>query len=561
MHGPCRLPYSLVEKSCSASSLNSISKNQEKILDKGYLLSTRDLCGLDYLPELIDSGVTCFKIEGRLKNPEYVATVTRIYRKYIDMALSGNKYIVDENDKMDLIQVFNRGGFSTGHLDNNPNQNLIFKENPSNIGICIGTVEKYNQNKGHIKLELKSDLAIGDTISFEKEPSKYTISELMSGNTNYTTSYIGNKVTIGRMKGNISAGDKVYKMASKNLTNMAKQSYESSENKKILVNCIVTIKKNSPIRMQIICTNNRHSSDNYHNIKVDVTSNVIATKATNSPLTIERVKKQISKTNNTPFSFENITVNLDNNIYIPSITSSLNELRRTALEMLEAKVIAKKNRTIKFALKPSRHASVSKILEHPKIALSLRVLSKNLDYTKLDKEKIDKIYLPLKYFIDKEYSSTIQYLSENYNLYIYMPTIIKANYRNIILNSLEDILKKYHIKGFIISNIADFKILEKYRKNYDFVGNYSLNVFNSFSLKEYQKLGLKRVSLSRELNKDGLQELLANSNIEGELIVYGNLPIMAMNYCLLGKTNKCYPNCGVNCLKKNHYYLRDRLRI
>jgi len=142
-----------------------------------------------------------------------------------------------------------------------------------------------------------------------------------------------------------------------------------------------------------------------------------------------------------------------------------------------------------------------------------------------------------------------------------MPTIIKANYRNIILNSLEGIIKKSHIKGFVISNVADFKILEKYKHDFDFVGNYSLNVFNDHTLKEYQNLGLNRITLSRELNQESLQELLVKTNHQAELIVYGNLPVMAMNYCLLGKTNKCYPNCGINCQKNKSYYLKDRLRI
>lgn len=155
-------------------------------MDKGYLLSPRDLCGLEYLPDLIHAGVSCFKIEGRLKSPEYVATVTRIYRKYIDKVLQNQKYIIEEKDKKDLMQVFNRGGFSKGHLDNLPNQKLIFKEKPNNMGIDIGTVENYNANKGHIKLQLKDTLSLGDTISFEKESSKYTVSELMSNNINYT---------------------------------------------------------------------------------------------------------------------------------------------------------------------------------------------------------------------------------------------------------------------------------------------------------------------------------------------------------------------------------------
>ena len=92
---PCRLPYELIEE-------NSTNKKQ-KVIDKGYLISPRDLCSLDYIPQLINAGVKCFKIEGRLKSPEYVATVTRIYRKYIDMVLNEENYVIDENDKFLMV--------------------------------------------------------------------------------------------------------------------------------------------------------------------------------------------------------------------------------------------------------------------------------------------------------------------------------------------------------------------------------------------------------------------------------------------------------------------------
>ena len=87
--GPCRLPYELIENN--------------KSIDSGYLLSPRDLCSLEHIPDFINSGVDCLKIEGRMKAPEYVATVTRIYRKYIDLALSNQPYIVDGNDKKELV--------------------------------------------------------------------------------------------------------------------------------------------------------------------------------------------------------------------------------------------------------------------------------------------------------------------------------------------------------------------------------------------------------------------------------------------------------------------------
>ena len=114
---PCRLPYELIEKKS-----NGI-KTTDKIIDKGFLISPRDFCSLEYLPDLINAGVDCFKIEGRLKTPDYVATVTRIYRKYIDLFLSGEDYIIDEKDLHDLKQVFNRGEFSAGHLSTKENRN------------------------------------------------------------------------------------------------------------------------------------------------------------------------------------------------------------------------------------------------------------------------------------------------------------------------------------------------------------------------------------------------------------------------------------------------------
>ena len=104
---PCRLPYELIQETTAQKHIESTAN--KKILNKGYLLSTKDLCSLDFLPTLVNLGITCFKIEGRLKSPEYVATVTRIYRKYIDLAQSNSPYVIDEKDRKDLLQVFKIG--------------------------------------------------------------------------------------------------------------------------------------------------------------------------------------------------------------------------------------------------------------------------------------------------------------------------------------------------------------------------------------------------------------------------------------------------------------------
>lgn len=549
--GPCRLPYELISENAET--------HERKSIDKGYLLSTKDLCGIAYLPRLIQAGVKCFKIEGRMKSPEYVATVTRIYRRYIDMVLNNDDFIIDEKDINDLMQVFNRGGFSDGHLDSKHNRNLIFPEKPSNMGIYLGTIKKYNSNKGHITLQLEEDLELGDSISVSNEASKYLVSELMIKNVNQKKVSANTEVTIGRMKGNIKVGDKVYRISSKALSDFAKASYDNCENKKIPLNCTVTIKKNMPISMEISTNKNTCYNELYSSIYVKEISNMIPIDALKTPISVERVVKQISKTTNTPFSFENITVLLDDGLYVPSI-STLNELRRTTLEKVEQEILSRAKRTLLDLSRKSKESiTYTPNMKNPEISVLFRQLDLDFDYTKLDKEKITNIYVSLELFISKKYSKVISYFSDNYNLYIYIPSIIKTNYKNIALSTIEQAVMIYNIKGFIVSNIGDFELLKKYSKDYEFIGNYTLNVFNNNTMEEYRKLGLSRITLSRELNQELIKEMLANANINTEMIVYGNLPLMASSYCFLGKTNKCYPNCGTNCKKNNKYYLKDRL--
>ena len=549
--GPCRLPYELISENAET--------HERKSIDKGYLLSTKDLCGIAYLPRLIQAGVKCFKIEGRMKSPEYVATVTRIYRKYIDMVLNNYDFIIDEKDINDLMQVFNRGGFSDGHLDSKHNRNLIFPEKPSNMGIYLGTIKKYNSNKGHITLQLEEDLELGDSISVSNEASKYLVSELMIKNVNQKKVSANTEVTIGRMKGNIKVGDKVYRISSKALSDFAKASYDNCENKKIPLNCTVTIKKNTPISMEISTNKNTCYNELYSSIYVKEISNMIPIDALKTPISVERVVKQISKTTNTPFSFENITVLLDDGLYVPSI-STLNELRRTALEKVEQEILSRAKKTLLDLSKKSKESiTYTPNVKNPEISVLFRQLELDFDYTKLDKEKITNIYVSLELFISKKYSKIISYFSDNYNLYIYVPSIIKTNYKNIALSTIEQAVMIYNIKGFIVSNIGDFELLKKYSKDYEFIGNYTLNVFNNNTMEEYRKLGLSRITLSRELNQELIKEMLANANINTEMIVYGNLPLMASSYCFLGETNKCYPDCGTNCKKNNKYYLKDRL--
>lgn len=104
-------------------------------------------------------------------------------------------------------------------------------------------------------------------------------------------------------------------------------------------------------------------------------------------------------------------------------------------------------------------------------------------------------------------------------------------------------------------------IRKKYGSRFEFIGNYNLNIFNNQTADEWKLLGLKKLTLSPELDSRTIEEIAKNSLIEQELIVYGKIPLMNINYCLLGKTNKCYPTCGVHCRDEKEYYLKDRLGL
>ena len=525
---PCRLPYSLF--------------SGDTVLNKGYLLSPRDLCSLENLPRLISAGVSSLKIEGRMKSPTYVATVTKIYRKYIDLAYKFlnneiSNYEIDENDKKELMQVFNRGEFSTGHLLDTPNKKLIYPQKPNNMGITLGKVLKFNPNKGLITVNLENEVAIGDGISFENESTKYTVSELMNKNINIKSGFKGATVTFGRMKGNIKPGDKIFKITDKALSTEALNSY-SKEFIKTYLSCNLEIHSNKKILVKVKSTK--------FNIEVNFEYDYIPDIAKTSPITQEKIVNQFNKTLNTCFEFSDININLDDNVFIP--TSILNDIRRTAINLIEEKIInCFKRKTNSLITKIESNSEA--LIKHQEKALLLNILNTDYDYSKL--KHFDRIYIPLKYFSDKNYEKILKVLETKFKLYIYMPVVVKDRYLSKIKKYVENALENYNISGAVVSEMSSISLF----KNMDLIANYNFNIYNSYSAVEMQKLSFSSITLSPELDKSELSNICANNK---EVIVYGKIPLMTMSYCLLGKSNRCYKDCKHLCLNNNTYYLNDR---
>lgn len=441
--------------------------------------------------------------------------------------------------------------FLLGHLSSDANRNLIFPDKPNNMGLYLGNISKVQPTKGLVTLELNEPLAIGDTICFEHEHRHYTVSEMTFQNTHMPEASPKTRVTMGRMKGNISVGDTVYKMASKALSTQAKNSYTLSEEKKFPLVCKISIRNGEPVRMHVApaCEHTLYGS-----LELEMCSAIYPEKALKTPLTRERVIAQISKTASTPYYFKQIEVDLEEGIHLPSI-AGLNELRRNLLSQYEEMFANHVIRPLSSMpiTKAGKQAS-SKTT--PKVALLLSHI-KEEDFSCL--QNVEYVYIPFYTFMNAKLHPQLLQLTNQFHVYIVMPTILKANFKNIILTQLETILQHYAIQGFVLSNIADIYLLKDYRNTYHFVGNYTLNIFNTHSVEEWKTLGLSRATLSPELNEQEVTTLCASTSLDTELMVYGNYPIMHMSYCLLGKSNVCYPTCDMKCKHNATFYLKDRL--
>ena len=512
--GTCRLPYTLLR--------------DNKCVDRGYLLSSKDVCTLDILPELINSGVKSFKIEGRMKSPEYVGLVTSIYRKYIDLAYTNKPYVVEDEDREKLLQIFNRGGFSTGYLKGKLGKKMMYKKQPNHLGIYIGDVVNYNKNKGYAKLKLQTKIDLGDSIAIGDSTCK--ISELMIGNNNIKSGNIGQTVTIGRINGNIKPGDKIYRTVSINL-NKQVELINSKENIKRPINCKVTIKENKPITIDL--------TDIISGVSI-TTSGAIPDIANTTGLTEERVKEQLSKLGNTVFSIDKFEIDLDS-MLITSI-SNINELRRNAIDLLEEKIketFARKSSCVDFAISNKS----SKPVENPKISLCLNKLNEELNYNNI--RDIDRVYIPLRYFINNKFKKTINDITNKFNTYILMPTVSKRNYEII---SIDEIIKGFNIKGLVVSNLSQIK---KYN-GIELIANYTFNIMNSYTTEKIKNLGIQEYTISPESDKATIHNL--DYDLKKELIVYGRTRLMTTEYCTIGT----YHNCNGLC-EGHTFKLKDRL--
>lgn len=328
---PCRLPYT------------EVTDAGEK--KQGHLLSPRDLCLIDELGTLIDAGVYSFKIEGRMKSPEYVAVVTRIYRKYIDEYMVKGNYTVTPEDREALAQIFNRGGFTEGYFRGNPHEKLMSPVIPKNQGIRIGTV--VSVKKGSTLVDVRCDIApdMGDGIEIRREGRSGVGRKAVSTIVSYRKELGNGVLRMGDFKEPVAPGDAVYRTSSKKQLEAARDTYRhmtlttEGETRKV--------GRRRPIDLTLSCYNemlnltvttvleeeNLWASQQ----KVKVTEIAGPFESDDERATPkERYENALQKTGNTPFEVRRIRMKGDFNLRVRA--SEINALRRKCLAELETKI-------------------------------------------------------------------------------------------------------------------------------------------------------------------------------------------------------------------------------
>lgn len=502
--GPCRLPYTLL-------------KDNEPV-GAGYLLSPKDLSMLDVIDKI--PNIKSLKLEGRMKSPEYVATITRIYRKYIDAYLNNSTLNIDKQDSQDITQIFNRGGFSKAYLFGKTGSAMMSYEKPKNWGIYVGKVKAYD-GKRYITLDNISNLNIGDGIEVwnnSNESPSTIISEI-----------IGNKV--GRIVGKINIGDKVYKTSDKSLNAKARESYSRGFVKHSPININLTIKEKETIKLSIN--------------GFDYDSGIVPEVSKNNPLTKDTIIKQLSKTGTTPFIINEFLVTLGNNLFLP--ISTLNDIRRKALQEYENNFVSKISREIK-------NITPKKIEKHVSENHEVSVFFNNIKNEFLNLKNVDNAYFTLKDAI-----KNIDLIKEfNCKKYVLFPIVTTNNYIKLIKENIANISK--FVDGFVLSNIGQLEFVKDL--NTQLVANYTFNIFNTYSICLLKDLGFSKVIISPELTKKQIDNL--GDTLPRELIVYGNTVVMTSEHCTVGSVVgglTANTNCSKPCIKENKYYLKDRLNI
>lgn len=517
---PCRMKYSLVD----------LKGKPIRSLEKSHLISTRDLNTLEHLDEIIDSGVTSLKIEGRMKRPEYVATIVKNYRK----ALDKGKESISNEDKKDISQIFNRQ-FTKGMGLGDFGDDFISRDRPDNRGTFLGKVTRVD-NK-YISFKLESDLKEGDGIEFLLADGSYR------GEKSRLSGQRGSIIKVNKL-GSVVRDSSVYKTSSIDLLNQADIDYKVDK-KPISMKIDIKLDKFPVLILK------------YKDLLIDVQGDYKVQETKNIALDKTTLEEQLSKLGNTKYYLDGIEINIEENTFLP--LGVINKLRRLAIQELDKIVL---NFNDRLAITDEEYKARKKDalelphVDSPNIRKTTVKISNKFQFEQLNLNKLDRIYLDFYEEID----GILEVLKDkSIEIYISIDKILyNKDFQRIdkVLNRIKD-----RIHGVSVSNLGTLKYV-KDKFELKIHGDIGLNVLNSYTIDFFHSQGLDSMCLSSELNLKQIREINNRINGEFESIVYGYLPSMVMGTCPLAPVKGCKSDVDCkSCNLASGYGLKDRMDI
>ncbi len=577
----CRMPYELV------------SDNQLVPLgDRKYLLSPQDLAGLEVLPDLIRAGVASLKIEGRLKSPEYVANITRIYRNALDApsnkwqvtgdmkqpardATSCHPPPVTRHDQYDMEMAFSRG-LHTGWFGGTNNQQLVHARFGKKRGVFLGEVKKVLRDA--VVIELEAPLKPGDGVVFDagkpaEEEEGGRVYEVRS-----PKSKVQNPIPVELHFGHgdidfsrIHVGDKLWKTDDPELDRRLRQSFAGD-----------TPKFRRPVEMEVHGTVGKPftliARDEFgHVARVDSTMPLL--QAGKQPLSTQRLREQLGRLGGTPFKLDDLKNHLAGDVLLP--VSELNRLRREAVAELEKLRAQPKRWTLNsggtgvppvaFGVSPNApddSAFQRDAEKNPRDAgATLIVLVRNLAqleaalqsgamtvYCEFEDPKKYREAVTLFHTARGGAISQPSTLNPQPTIWVAPPRIFKTGEEW----TLEQV-RSCNADGYLVRNYDHLK----YFTNTRCIGDFSLNVANRLAADYFKnRFGLERVTASYDLNFQQLEALLSAAPPEWfEVTIHQHMPMFHMEHCVFCaflSSGTDFRNCGRPC-DRHDLKLRDRV--
>lgn len=561
---PCRLPYEFLD-------------GQKKRLNRkkeSYLLSPKDMCALDILPDIIEAGVYSLKIEGRMKRVEYTAGVTQIYRKYVDRYLQYGKerYEVEPEDRRRLMDLYNRGSFHDGYYKKHNGREMMSLERPNHNGVYVGKAVR--KKTGYV-LENEIDLHRQDVLELrgifgkEKRDAEWTIDQDIPAGSGcmlppkYAKLFEkGKQAPASRHTVKTSGGHfSVYRTRNERLL---QELHKAFAKKKLQL----------PVRgTAVICPGQPAALS----LKMAATEEnvcirgAVVQEAVNQPIDETYVRKQLKKTGNTPFYFQKLEIQLQGSCFLSA--KELNQLRREALDALEQKLLFPYRRA-EEGEEPEEHSGLAdgsilqkyadqrekKVPFDEKPACRVYVETEEQLEAVCEYPFVETVYVSLhacgilKRQGQAEGLKNLQRMKQmcqkkNKQMFASFPYIWRRSIQEQLQDSVEAVLA--YADGILVRNIETLAFLRKYPIEKQLVLDASVYAMNTQAVLAYQELGADRITCPTELNRKELQSLLETMSLPGELILYGHMPMMISAQCLVKNTIGCEQQPGC-------YYLKDR---